>query len=110
MKNCDKGESISESFSFANPELLKMLESMLEFNPYFRLTAEEALKSKVFDGIRIQAFERPSPVQIKLNIFAEDAYDYENHTDHKLSKHDLNKALAREVISIKKISPFYIHP
>jgi hypothetical protein len=33
---------------------------MLEFNPYFRPSAEYFLKNKIFDKIRISAIEKPS--------------------------------------------------
>ena len=49
-------------FCKANPELIDLLKGMLEFNPYFRLTAEDALKSKVFDKIRQPYFEKPCPI------------------------------------------------
>jgi len=39
-------------FPEVSPDLIDILEKMLEFNPYFRPTAKELLKHKVFDGIR----------------------------------------------------------
>ena len=80
MKNCDKGESISESFSFANPELLKMLESMLEFNPYFRPTAKQLLKNKIFDSVRIKSNEESATHSIVVSADKSLPVDY---TDSK---------------------------
>jgi hypothetical protein len=34
---------------------------MLEFNPYFRVTAAECLKNKIFDEIRIPHLEESAP-------------------------------------------------
>ena len=80
MKNCDKGESISESFSFANPELRKMLESMLEFNPYFRPTAKQLLKNKIFDSVRIKSNEESTTHSIVVSADKNLPVDY---TDSK---------------------------
>lgn len=50
---------------------------MLEFNPHFRLTAQEALKSKIFDDIRVPSFEVPCDKKIDLGIFSANSFDYE---------------------------------
>ena len=60
MKACKKGESIRELFSFANSDLLDILEQMLQFNPYFRPTTKQLLKNKIFDSVRIQSNEECS--------------------------------------------------
>ena len=44
-----------------SPEMKRMLSSMLEFNPFFRSSAREVLKSKIFDEIRIENNERQAP-------------------------------------------------
>ena len=51
---------------------------MLEFNPFFRSSAEVCLKSEIFDSIRIPALELPCPVKIELDVDSRDAYDYDN--------------------------------
>ena len=56
---------------------------MLEFNPYFRLTAEEALKCKVFDSIRVNQFEEPSPIKLSIDAFKADSFNYENLASEK---------------------------
>jgi hypothetical protein len=45
---------------------VELLKGMLEFNPYFRLTARECLKNKIFDDIRISEIEKSAPFKIKL--------------------------------------------
>ena len=49
---------------------------MLQFNPYYRITAKEALAHPVFDKIRQPHFEKPCPIEIDLKIYSHDAYDY----------------------------------
>ena len=64
---CDnkvKSNKLHKMFPSVNPELIKLLKGLLEFNPHFRMTAAEALQSPVFDDIRISAFEQPSSKQI----------------------------------------------
>ena len=46
--------------------MVEILKGMLEFNPYFRLTAREILKNKIFDDIRINEIEQSAPYKIKL--------------------------------------------
>ena len=50
-----------KEFPFTTPEILEILENMLEFNPSFRNSAGELLKSKVFDKIRKPQMEEPAP-------------------------------------------------
>ena len=64
LRACKKGESIRELFSYANSDLLDILEQMLEFNPYFRPTTKQLLKNKIFDSIRIKSNEECSDKSI----------------------------------------------
>jgi serine/threonine protein kinase len=50
-----------KEFPFTTPEILDILENMLEFNPSFRNSAGELLKNKVFDKIRRPQMEQPAP-------------------------------------------------
>lgn len=52
-------------FPDTDPELLRLLKGLLEFNPYHRLTAQEALKSKAFDHFRSTVLEQPSGKAVK---------------------------------------------
>lgn len=82
---------------------------MLEFNPYFRITAKNALKSKLFDKIRLKEYEQPSPEKVKLEIYGESAFNYKDGTSEKYKTNaDFKKILAKECAKVKKISPLYI--
>ena len=63
-----KEKSIREQFPKTSEELLQILELMLGFNHYFRPTARELLKNKIFDKIRIPSIEEPSPHKIVIDI------------------------------------------
>jgi hypothetical protein len=53
----------------------------LKFNPNKRITAEECLRNKIFDTIRVPELEKPAPFKIKLDIDDISAYDYDNNID-----------------------------
>ena len=50
---------------------------LLEFNPYYRWSASECLKSKYFDDIRNPELEESSSKKIMLDVDKDDAFDYE---------------------------------
>ena len=58
---------------------------MLEFNPYFRVSAKEALSNKYFDDIRIQMNEVSAPYKLKFDIDADDAFDYDSGKSFKFN-------------------------
>ena len=45
-------KTIRDQFSKTSDELLDIVESMLQFNPYFRPTVKELLSNRLFDSIR----------------------------------------------------------
>lgn len=51
---CEKKHSnkLHSMFPKTNPKILSLIKSMLEFNPHFRTTAQEALANPIFDSIR----------------------------------------------------------
>jgi hypothetical protein len=55
-------------FSEVKPALLDILWSMLEYNPYFRPTAKELLKNKLFDGVRIDQNEQVPGKLINISL------------------------------------------
>lgn len=57
---------------------------MLQFNPYFRPTAEEALKSSMFKHMRIEALEAATPY-FTLDIDV-DRNEYEQDYEFKYPK------------------------
>lgn len=60
--------SLKEKFPHSSNELINMLEQMLQFNPYYRPTAKELLKSKIFDKIRCEDLEKSAPFKILIDI------------------------------------------
>lgn len=53
-----------KQFSNIDSELIDMLESLLQVNPYFRPSASELLRSPVFDPIRCKELEISSQDKI----------------------------------------------
>ena len=78
-------QGLSKMFRTAGPNAVDLLEKMLSFNPYYRITAKEALRHKYFADVRDKAQEVESPITFPLIT---DSYPYA----------DLN-ALASEVLS-----------
>ena len=57
---------LSNWFKDIKPDLLALLEDMLQFNPAHRKSAKELLKHPVFDLIRKQSLEEPSERSVKI--------------------------------------------
>jgi serine/threonine protein kinase len=51
---CEKKHSnkLQSMFPKTSSEIISLVRSMLEFNPHFRITAQEALANPIFDSIR----------------------------------------------------------
>ncbi len=50
-------KDLGATFKVADPQALDLLERLLTFNPYFRITAKEALRHKYFEDIRDKSIE-----------------------------------------------------
>ena len=87
---------MDKMFKHASPELLDLLKQMLQFNPALRITAKQALDSKLFDDIRVPFFENPCPKVITHKIFDDGAFDYSGDDLHKYSVQDYKKMLRKE--------------
>ena len=48
---------LNDIFPEISPDLIDVLEQMLQFNPYFRPTAKEMMKHPLFKGIRLKEEE-----------------------------------------------------
>lgn len=59
-------KSLREIFPTADTDALDLLEQLLTFNPYYRITAKEALRHKYFSAIRDKKQEKEGPEIIKL--------------------------------------------
>lgn len=90
-------------FPNADPEILRVLKGLLEFNPHLRFSAKDALKSKFFDNIRHTDAENACAKKIKQQYNEAGAFDYEGFTDHKFDITYFKKQLLREVYIVKKM-------
>ena len=71
---------ICDKFRKFDPELVKILQNLLEVNPYFRRPISELIKSPLFDNIRVESLEKPAQFAIQLNVDKYGAFDYESKT------------------------------
>lgn len=86
--------------------------NLLSFNPYFRMTAREAISLKIFDEVRDQSKEKflkslfdlqdKSLIKISLCVDSDDAFDYDNASNAKYSKQDLKQILYEEILDFKQ--------
>lgn len=105
-------------------ELVELLRNLLSFNPFFRHTALEALRLKIFDSVRsahkervlqqmhAQLTKKPVSSQVReldsldsnlvlLSVDAADAFDYENSENAKYSVTDLKHILSQEILQVQ---------
>lgn len=100
---CCKVE-FQKEFPFTTPQILEILQSMLEFNPNFRSNAGELLKNKIFDNIRKPHLEQPAPYKIQLDIDQAGAFDYDKCQSNNFSMEDYKRILSNEVRIIKQMN------
>ena len=83
-----------------------MLQSMLEFNPFFRKKPEEYLKLDVFKSLRTNNPEMlvPPPELIKLEVDQKKAFDYENSKFMNKTVEELKNDLKQEIEKIKNLN------
>jgi len=55
----------------------------LNLNPFFRESAAELIKLKVFDEVREKKSEKKASLKIKLDIDQDCAFDYDAGVSHK---------------------------
>ena len=58
-------------------DLASILDNLLLLNPYFRCSASESLKWKMFNQIRDKSMETSAPFKLNLDVDRDDAFDYE---------------------------------
>jgi len=61
-------EKLGELFKSAEPEAIDLLDKLLTFNPYYRITAKEALRHKYFVDIRDKSIEKEFKSPISLLV------------------------------------------
>ena len=59
-----KKKVLKSVFPHTSSGLLKILQDLLEFNPNFRVTAENCLQNPLFDAVRVQSLELPASHKI----------------------------------------------
>jgi len=59
---------LRETFPDTREDLVEILESLLQFNPYMRPTAKELMKHSIFNDIRIQKNELKAQHKINIDI------------------------------------------
>jgi serine/threonine protein kinase len=79
---------LRELFPETSDELLKILELMLQINPFMRPTAKQLLKFKIFDKVRVKEVERTSPHKIILKMDVNS--DKETYDDSKSAQDNKN--------------------
>jgi serine/threonine protein kinase len=76
-----------------NEDLIKLLDSTLKFNPFFRFSANEALKSKLFDQCRSKKMESSAPFKISLDVDRDDSFDYTEGISNKYTLADYKEKI-----------------
>lgn len=76
----------------SKPEM-KLLNKMVEFNPYFRYSAQECLFDAAFDDIRHSDSASVSNVKLILNLDRHDSFDYQNDKGLTYDMQDLVLAI-----------------
>ena len=71
---------------------------ILKFNPFFRLSASELLKCKLFDSVRDKEMERSAPYKIQLDVDRENSFDYELGHSKKFVLKDYQKIIIKEAL------------
>lgn len=95
--------TLDRLFPDTDPELVALLKGFLQFNPVMRLTAKDALKSKLFDSFRYSTLEQPSKKKITQKMNAAGVFDYEDSSQNKYRIQDYKKMLHREIKMVKKM-------
>mmetsp|Transcript_32118 Transcript_32118/g.49116 ORF Transcript_32118/g.49116 Transcript_32118/m.49116 type:complete len:99 (+) Transcript_32118:403-699(+) len=94
-------------FAKSSPDLVKLIQSMLEFNPHFRQSAKELLRSPIFDKIRRPEMEKAASSKLSLAVDADGVYDYEDERFLKYELDDYKKMLKTEAKLIRKAKVIY---
>ena len=96
----EMGKSLKPSRPDSNSDLEKLKDDMLKFNPFFRVSASELLKSKVFDEFRIKKNEKSASEKILLEIDKDESFNYESGKSDKYTFTDYKKIVKTEATEI----------
>ena len=84
-------------FSKTSLSVIKLLESMLTYNPAFRPTVSECLKNEVFNSVRHGKIENVEVEEIELDILKINNFDYEKGVGKTYSIDDYKNILKAEI-------------
>jgi len=70
---------------------------LITLNPYFRFSASECLRSKLFDSVRMLQNEKSAPSKLILDVDTEDAFDYTIGKSTKYVIEDYVKMIEKEI-------------
>ena len=105
---------VMNTFQFARElkdvpsEMVKILESMLQFSPYMRHSANECLQSPLFAGIKISEQEIAAPSKILLEVDKDDAFDYRNACSAKFTKMDYLSIIREEAAEMQQLRRAFV--
>ena len=77
LNRSSKRVDFKSEFPNNSDSLVGILDNFLQLNPFFRSSASEALKWKIFDKIRDKRKECSAPENLHLEVDRDDAFDYE---------------------------------
>jgi len=83
-------------YALTDPAMAKIVEKLLQFNPYLRTSAHDLLKLPLFDKIRDPELEKPANHKINLEIDNDGAFNYDDQSSLYYS-FDLKEMLIQEV-------------
>ena len=84
---------IQQELEGHDPRLVEIVNKLLEFNPYFRWTGQECIKSTYFDNIRNSNLEKHPKGKIMLEVDQDSAFDYEQGRSNIFTKDDYLKII-----------------
>ena len=73
-----------------------LLEDMLQLNPGFRPTAQEMLRNSIFNSVRNESKEESCPENVKLSVYSDSVYDYENDKAINWTQQDVRSVIAED--------------
>lgn len=94
--NCQAQDLYVKFKECKSKELIKLLTQLLMFNPFYRCSASEALKSSIFDKIRDPKKEKSSHHKISLDVDADEAFDYDKGSSLLFKQEDYQKMIKKE--------------
>lgn len=78
-------------------QIISILNSMIEFNPFFRKDAATLLKDPIFDKFRNKENEITCPTKIVFKYDEPDSFDYLNILPLTYTKKDIFTSLIKEI-------------